>query len=276
VSALVTILADNRVDHGDLLGEHGFSLLVESDAGRILFDAGQTEVCLHNARRLGADLSGVSAAVLSHGHYDHGGGLAGIAGKVGGFALVAHPDVFAAKYARRPGRQDRYVGLSCDAEALAARGVDLRLEPGPLELGVGLVTTGPIPRTTDFEHDDPAFWVKREGQWLPDRFDDEQALVLRTGDGIVVLAGCSHTGIINALRHAIKLTGDDRIRAVVGGFHLASAEEARLDKTVAGLRELEVGIVVACHCTGFEAKVRLDAAFGERFVNGSVGFRLTL
>jgi 7,8-dihydropterin-6-yl-methyl-4-(beta-D-ribofuranosyl)aminobenzene 5'-phosphate synthase len=273
---VVTILADNQVDRGDgLLAEHGFCLLVAGDS-QVLFDTGQTDVCLRNASRLGVDLSDVKTVVLSHGHYDHGGGLAALTSHLGKLDVYLHPAAFAAKYARCPGSaEDRHVGLRYDADTLTRMGATVHAEAGVQELGPGLLITGEIPRATPFEEAARDFWIRENDRVYPDPLQDDQALVVRTAEGLVVLLGCAHAGVINTLNHAVKLTGDERIRAVVGGLHLATASPERIEQTVAALREMGVGQVVACHCTGFEARMRLHAAFGDQFVNGTVGLRLT-
>jgi 7,8-dihydropterin-6-yl-methyl-4-(beta-D-ribofuranosyl)aminobenzene 5'-phosphate synthase len=272
----LTILTDNRVDRGDgLLAEHGLCVAVEIAGRTVLLDTGQSDICLRNALRLGVNLRNLGAVVLSHGHYDHGGGLPALLDDLGSLEVFAHPDVFASKYARRRDQEDRYIGLPYGEESLTARGAAVRIQLQPNKIADGLLMTGPIPRDTSFEDDDPHFWLKREDEWQPDCFDDEQALVIRTSRGLVVLAGCAHAGVINTLRHATALTGDDRIRAVIGGLHLSSAGAQRIQQTVAALREMEVGQVVACHCTGFAATMHLHATFGERLVNGAVGLRLT-
>jgi 7,8-dihydropterin-6-yl-methyl-4-(beta-D-ribofuranosyl)aminobenzene 5'-phosphate synthase len=149
------------------------------------------------------------------------------------------------------------------------------LESEARELGDGLLTTGAIPRGVDFEDADPAFQVQTEDGWRLDSLDDDQAVVARTAEGNVILLGCAHAGVVNTMRHVGKLTGDDRVRAVIGGLHLGDASGERIEKTVVALLEHEVATVAACHCTGFPAAVRLHAAFGDRFVNGSVGLRRT-
>jgi 7,8-dihydropterin-6-yl-methyl-4-(beta-D-ribofuranosyl)aminobenzene 5'-phosphate synthase len=276
MNVCVTILVDNQVNRGDrLLAEHGLCLLVESGESKVLLDAGQTDVCLKNAPRLGADFGGLSTVVLSHGHFDHGGGLPSLLRKVEGVEVVAHPGVFASRYARHSGQEDRCIGLRYDAASLAKRGAAVRLESQPREIAGGLLTTGSIPHVTSFEEDDPHFWVKTDGEWQPDHFEDDQALVARTGKGLVVLLGCAHAGVINTLRHAVKVAGDDGIRAVVGGLHLGPASSERTEQTVAALREMGVEQVVACHCTSFAARMRLHAALGERFINAGVGLKLT-
>jgi len=276
MEVVVTILADNQVDRGDgLLAEHGFCLLVAGDS-QVLFDTGQTDVCLRNASRLGVDLSDVRAVVLSHGHYDHGGGLAALTSHLGQLDVYLHPAAFAAKYARCPGSaEDRHVGLRYDADTLTRMGATVHAEAGVQELGPGLLITGEIPRATRFEEAARDFWAKGNDGFHPDPLQDDQALVLRTADGLVVLLGCAHAGVVNTVRYASKLTGDKRIRAVIGGLHLASASQQRIEQTVTALQELGVEQLVACHCTGFLARIRLHQAFGKRFMNGTVSLRLT-
>jgi 7,8-dihydropterin-6-yl-methyl-4-(beta-D-ribofuranosyl)aminobenzene 5'-phosphate synthase len=274
---VLTILADNQVDRGDgLLAEHGFCLLVAGRDSRMLLDTGQTDVCLRNASRLGVDLSDVKTVVLSHGHYDHGGGLAALTSHLGKLDVYLHPAAFAAKYARCPGSaEDRHIGLRYDADTLTRMGATVHAEAGVQELGPELLITGEIPRATPFEEAARDFWVKGNDRFHPDPLQDDQALVLRTADGLVVLLGCTHAGVINTLNHAVKLTGDKRIRAVIGGLHLASASQQQIEQTVTALKELGVEQLVACHCTGFLARMRLHVAFGDQFVNGTVGLRLT-
>jgi 7,8-dihydropterin-6-yl-methyl-4-(beta-D-ribofuranosyl)aminobenzene 5'-phosphate synthase len=272
----LTMLTDNQVDRGDgLLAEHGICLLVEMGGRKVLLDAGQSDVCLKNAARLDVDLRGLSTVVLSHGHYDHGGGLPALLDKLGRLEVIAHPGAFASKYARRHGQEDRHIGLAYSADDLSRRGGVVCLQPDAREISSGLIATGSIPRITGFEKDDPHFWVKADGRWELDHFSDDQALVARTAEGLVVMLGCAHAGVINTLRHAAKLTGDERIRAVVGGLHLATASLERTENTVAALQQMNIGQVVACHCTGFAATIRLHAAFRKRFVNGTVGLSLT-
>jgi 7,8-dihydropterin-6-yl-methyl-4-(beta-D-ribofuranosyl)aminobenzene 5'-phosphate synthase len=272
----ITVLTDNYIGRGEgLLAEHGLSLLVEAENCKLLFDTGQSDVCLKNAALLDVDLGGLSTVVLSHGHYDHGGGLPALLDEPRRLEVIAHPGAFASKYARRHGQQDRHIGLAYSTDDLIQRGAVVRLEPDAHEIGGGLIATGSIPRVTGFEKNDPHFWVKADGRWELDQFKDDQALVARTAEGLVVMLGCAHSGVINTLRHAMMLTGDDRIRAVIGGLHLASASLERTENTVAALQQMNVGQVVPCHCSGFAAKIHLHATFRKRFVNGTVGLSLT-
>lgn len=275
MSLRVTILTDDVGGGRDVVAEHGLSLLVETREHGVLLDTGQTGVCVENAARLHADLGGLRAVVLSHGHYDHGGGLLALLHRLPGLDVIAHPAVFARKYARPPGREDRDIGLPYGAHDLRRLGATLRLSTAACDLGGGLFTTGPIPRVSDFEEDDPHFQVKVDGECHTDCFVDDQAVVARTPEGLVVFVGCAHAGVVNTVRHAVTMTGDERVRAVIGGFHLVRATPERIDLTVAALQQMKVGQVVACHCTGPAAIARLRATLKERFTAGLAGLRLT-
>jgi len=271
----LTFLTDNLVDRGaGLKGEHGLSLWLQKGATRLLFDVGQTGLFLDNARLLKVDLSAPYDVVLSHGHYDHGGGLAPLLKASPPRKFIAHPDVFTSKYARRAGAAPRFIGLDIKPEVVSNY-TELQLASQSVDLGDGLMTTGVIPREVDFEPANPEFWTKQEGDWFPDNLYDDQALLAYTPKGLVVILGCAHSGVVNTLQHALRITGEKKIYALVGGFHLGGASGARIGQTVDALRALDIQSIAACHCTGFQAKAALYSAFGPRFVNVSVGLSLT-
>jgi 7,8-dihydropterin-6-yl-methyl-4-(beta-D-ribofuranosyl)aminobenzene 5'-phosphate synthase len=273
----VTILADDLVAGGpEVLAEHGLSMLVEADGRSFLFDVGQSGVFLGNAAKLGLDLTGARRVVLSHAHYDHTGALAMLLSTHGPRSLVAHPDIFTPKYARRRGRKPRAIGLPWGPHELMRLGAELSLEHGAQEVVPGAVTTGPIARTTEFETIPSHYAVRAGDRIRQDRFEDEQAVVIHTRKGLVMLVGCSHRGLVNAVRHAMGQTGDDRVHAVIGGTHLGSADDQQVDKTIAEFGRLGVAHVVACHCTGFHAAARLAHALGDVFDPGGVGYRFQL
>ena len=272
---IVTILSDNLVAAGEgVLGEHGLCLHVEADGHALLFDTGQSGVFLGNAARLNLNLAPARTVVLSHGHYDHTGALPLLLAAFGPREIVAHPKLFADKFVRRPGAKPRQIGAAFGADELVRRGAVLRLDAQPQELLPGIVTTGTIERTTDFEVIPRVFAVRVGSRMRGDEFEDEQGLIVRTRRGLVVIVGCSHRGVINAVRHAIKLTGEPRVHAVVGGMHLGPASEDQLEGTIAELRRLGVSRVVGCHCTGFGPSAELKAALGDGFSPGGVGLTL--
>jgi len=272
----VTILCDNSVARPSVLAEHGLSLHVEADGHAFVFDTGASGVFVGNAARLGIDLSQAAPVVLSHGHYDHTGGLAALLSTYGGRGVIGHPEVFAARFSRQRSRPGRRIGSPQSRRQLSRLGATFRLSAEPQEIAPVVITTGVIPRTTDFEHIPPHFAVRRGRKLARDSFDDEQAVVVRTRRGLVVIVGCAHRGLINTIRRAIEVTGDGRVCAVIGGTHLAAADPAQVERTIKELRALDVGRLVTCHCTGFGPSADLRSALGERFSPGGVGATFTL
>ncbi|HOT37217.1 MAG TPA: MBL fold metallo-hydrolase [Candidatus Latescibacteria bacterium] len=271
--ATITTLVDNNARNG-LAGEHGFALWIETDGKRILFDTGQGGVLSANARALGVSLHDADFIVLSHGHYDHTGGLPRVLDEAGGSVTCCHPEVTKPRYSVREGSA-REIGMPEDAvraiENLPAQRMKWADEPLFLTNRIGV--TGPIPRETAFEDTGGAFFLDPEGVH-PDLIQDDIALWIRTAEGTVLCAGCSHAGIVNTASHVQRLTNGERIRAVIGGFHLLNAGRDRMEQTVASLRRFDIDKLVPCHCTGEHAVEALRDAFGERVMPGAAGMVL--
>jgi len=252
----ITVLVENTAGGRGLLAEHGLSFWIEHGDRRILFDTGQGTVLRGNAPRLGIRLEMTDAIVLSHGHYDHTGGLSDALRSARGASVYAHRAAFEPKYARNTDQTARDVGMSVlDAQRVRDM-VELVWVEGPTEVCTGLCLTGPIPRTNDFEDTGGAFFKNRNCT-EPDDLVDDQAAFVETSSGTVVILGCAHAGIINTLRHVQTLTDSRSIHTVIGGMHLLNASPERMDKTVAELRRLDVQRLLPCHCTGFAAMARL-------------------
>jgi len=274
----LTTLSENSVGRvaPGLLGEWGLSILVEAEEQTILMDTGAGVAALNNADVLGVDLKKVSRIVLSHGHYDHTGGLRKILARTGEVEIIAHPDIWAPKYARSPEGRERYIGIPFMREELESLGANFNLSRDPVWLSDRIVTTGEIPMTNDFETIDPQLYVKKGDTWQPDELRDDRALIIKTEEGLVVILGCAHRGAINTVKYAQELTGEERVYAVIGGMHLMVASEERILLTAAALRDLGVKRVGASHCTGLPAASLLAQQLGEVFIFNNAGAQITL
>jgi 7,8-dihydropterin-6-yl-methyl-4-(beta-D-ribofuranosyl)aminobenzene 5'-phosphate synthase len=266
----LTIVVENSASPGNssVWAQHGLSVFLELGFGpermKLLLDAGASpEVMLHNADALGLDLSEIDLICLSHGHYDHTGGLMGILQRVNGrVCVLAHPDIFAPKLKARPSL--KFIGLPFSRTELEAAGAIMIDCQVPVTVTPGVMTTGEIPRIETFEKVE-GFWTVKDGQYCPDSIPDDQALTIDLpGKGLVVITGCAHAGIINTIRHAQKITGVEELYAVIGGFHLMGAEDKRIDNTAEALQRLDPTIVRPGHCTGQTAICRLQEALGDR------------
>lgn len=268
-----------------LRAEHGFAALVTiRDGGRdtrVLFDAGRTtDGLVENMRRLGLDPADIGVIVLSHGHWDHVTGMAGLVARLGSANLpvLIHPEFWRRRRLAFPGREPFELPTTSRAALLGA-GFEIaeRRQPSFL-LDGALLVTGEVDRTTAFETGFPGHQAHGAGDWEPDPLIlDDQALIAHVrGHGLVVLTGCGHAGVVNILRHARALTGVDRIHAVIGGFHLSGpAFEPVIGPTCDALAELAPDHLVPAHCTGWRAQHALAARFPDAFIPNCVGTRLT-
>ena len=278
---------ENGLTSVGLLAEHGFSALVTvrrgTTATTLLFDTGLSpDAMITNAGRLGADLSQIQAVVLSHGHFDHAGGLAGLAGRRGprSLPMVIHPKIWTRRRLAVPGREPQELP-TLSKRALEGEGFAVieRRDPSLLVDGCVLVT-GEVNRTTEFERGMPPAHQEQAGStWRHDPLViDDQALVAHVrGRGLVVLTGCGHAGAVNIVRHAQRLTAVPALHALVGGLHLSGpAFEPIIGHTVDALTRMTPGLVVPGHCTGWRAQHALAAAMPGAWAAGSSGssFRL--
>jgi 7,8-dihydropterin-6-yl-methyl-4-(beta-D-ribofuranosyl)aminobenzene 5'-phosphate synthase len=270
-----------------LMAEHGFSALVSvrraATTTTLLFDTGLSpDAMVTNASRLGADLTEIQAVVLSHGHFDHAGGLAGLAGNRGSRSLpmVVHPKIWTRRRLAVPGREPSELP-TLSKRALEAEGFAVieRREPSLLVDGCVLIT-GEVDRTTEFEHGMPPphqEWTGSAWQHDPLVLDDQALVAHVRGRGLVLLTGCGPAGDNNIVRHARRLTDVPALHALVGGLHLSGpAFEPIIGPTVDALTDLTPGLLVPGHCTGWRAQHALAAALPSAWVAGSSGssFRL--
>jgi len=263
----VLVVVDNTTDRPDLLGEHGLALWIEADGHRVLLDTGQGEALEHNAPRLGLALAQIDAVVLSHGHYDHTGGLPFVLDRAAKARVFAHPAAVGGRFSRRDAPPHKAIGLPEEAGiSLEERGPKVTWTEGPTKVVPGVWVTGAIPRRTAFEDVGGDFYTD-EACAQPDAVPDDQAVFLRTERGLVVLCGCAHAGLVNTLDFVTDLAGEDSVYAVIGGLHLGRASPERLERTAEAVERYGVQVLAPAHCTG-ETAARF---FAKRFVDTCVG-----
>ena len=260
--------------------EHGFSMLIrtfiDENSHSVLFDAGlgRTSV-VDNAKRMGLNLTQIEAIALSHGHYDHFGGLQKIAEVINrkDLPIVVHEDMFKTRGVANPdGSIRKYPKFPKEDQVKPAKFVKTK-KPRLLAEDTVLVT-GEIPRKTDFEKGYPQQRVLSNGQWQPDQWvwDDRALIVNAKQKGLVMVSGCAHAGIINTILYAKELTKTDTICAILGGFHLAGKDyEQAIGKTVEKLKEQKPELVAPSHCTRWKGAFAIAKALPKAFVWNSVG-----
>jgi 7,8-dihydropterin-6-yl-methyl-4-(beta-D-ribofuranosyl)aminobenzene 5'-phosphate synthase len=269
-TARITVLVENCARGRGLTGEHGLSFLIETGKGTVLFDTGQGKALGENMDTLGIRPDQIDAVALSHGHYDHTGGLDAVLRPNRVTKLYLHPAALDRKYAGNPDGTSRDVGMPEEVRRMVHERAHLIDVTSPVQPVPGVYLTGPVPRTSGFEDTGGAFFTDPECR-IPDELEDDQAVYLDTTDGIVVVLGCAHAGVVNTVSYIQKLTGSRPIHAVLGGMHLLNASADRMDRTVAALRGLDLELLIPCHCTGLPAVIRLWNEFPGRCAAAPAG-----
>lgn len=303
----ITVLVDNYIDmlmqntptirrqgmaehflprRGTPLAENGISFLVEAEtAGRtttILFDAGMSGVpIVHNAEVLGVDWENIDQVVLSHGHPDHFGGIYEVLSRVRSRTpLIVHPSAFHPRSIERPDVTLQYFNRGLNEGALQDAGAGLMRVRAPLTLAPGVMTSGEIPISVEFEHEVPKGRMSiRDGQVCDDPIDDYMTMIINVaGLGLVVLDPCGHSGVLSSLDHAREVAGVDTVHAVFGGFHLGHAgiTQEKVDRTVDGLIEREVRLVAPMHCSGFRTQRAVAERMPESFALMTAGAQVRI
>ena len=270
----ITILCENLVGKLVGSGEHGFSAFIETDRGNYLFDTGSGHSVVANSLVLDKDLRTVRKIFLSHGHYDHTGGLPEVLKLKGKVDVHAHPHVFLDRIAvlKENGKETkRFVGIPYKKGYLESLGANFLFNDAFLEVEKGMFLTGEVPRKTPFEKPDPRLFSEINGKTTQDIFLDDQSLILESKKGFILILGCAHSGMINIIHHIVKKTGKEKFYAILGGTHLDFLTPEQLEESINVLNQLEIERIGVSHCTGMRAAFRLHQEFGDRFSYGCVG-----
>ena len=261
----IRVLVDNTVLHEGLAGEHGLSIFIETNKGDVLWDTGQSEIFMENADSLGVSFENVRAIALSHGHYDHTGGINAAFDRINDAVLYAHPGIFQERFTpssemRKPPRS---IGIQFKRETIERMSGNTVLSTKPTEILPGVFTTGEIPRLTGYEDTGGDFYLDA-ALTTPDPLIDDQSLVIETGDGLILILGCCHAGLINTMTFIAERWGTEKFLLVAGGMHLINADKDRIEKTIRALEKFSVDTFAPGHCTGKQALNAFTKMFPDR------------
>ncbi len=260
-----------------LIGGHGLAFLIEIPGRKILMDTSNSpQVLMHNLRALGINADQIDYIIISHGHPDHYGGLeAFLKARTKPIDVYTHPDGFWPKYLATP--KGKTPPWTFEKQKYEALGANFKLTREFKEIEEGMALTGEIPRKTDYEKPMMGAKTIKAGVDQDDLIPDEQALVANIRDkGLVIVSACSHPGIINTIRYAQEKTGVEKIAAVIAGMHLAPVKPDVIEKTANALREINPGIVIPAHCTGFKAMSKLSQTMPAQFAINTLGAKVTI
>jgi len=268
------ILVDNHAAAG-LIEEHGLAIWIEVNGCRILFDTGQNGALRTNAAALGVDLSTADLLVLSHGHYDHTGAVDFVLQENPDLSVYAHPHGLKTRYSLYPDKAPKEISMPPEQRLLIKNLPDSKLNwvREPQCIAPGVYLTGPIPRIHPLEDTGGPFFDDPEGQF-PDLITDDLAMWIETPQGLLVVCGCCHSGLMNTLNYIVETAREKRIWGIVGGLHLKSASEERLAATGEVLQQFNPEFMVPCHCTGEASINYFKQNLTPRIQSGFAGFEL--
>lgn len=273
--AEIVVLAENQTDSPSLEGEHGLSLLVLAHGRRVLFDTGLSGALVRNAQRMGMadELARIDAIVVSHGHYDHAGGLAGVLEHVQRpIPVHVRPGFFAPRLSVR-GEVPRAIGVPFERAFLEGLGARFVEEGQSREILPGFWLTGEIPMREEQAAGEVGLMLgAARDHAVADTFSDEQALAVASERGLAVLVGCSHRGLVNSILSAKLAAQEDKVAVVLGGAHLRSAASDQIDWAIQKTQQLTPDLALG-HCTGQQAEARFADAYGVRFRRLKTGWR---
>jgi len=269
----ITTLVENTASGAGLLAEHGLSFWIEYADKRILFDTGQSDILIQNAKVLGINLAEADAIILSHGHYDHTGGLTAVLDIAAKAKIYLHPAAIEPKFSKKNSGVE-LIGMPDSAQkTIRNRGV-IRTET-PIQIFPGVTVTGQVPRINNFEDVGGAFFIDENCQ-KPDELLDDQTLFIETSKGLVIVFGCAHAGVVNILHRIADLTEKKQFYAALGGMHLLRASNERIERTKIVFQDYDLKKIGPAHCTGSKAIEKFKTAFRNQYFTCSVGTQIDL
>ena len=270
----ITILCDNNISRSKLVGEHGFACLVERGEEKHLFDTGPGMSLPMNLKTLNKDLLGLNRVFLSHGHYDHTGGLPWVTRQRARTQVVAHPDVFSGHMATDPSAPENaphYIGCPVSREELERHGAVFTFLDRTREVAPGIWFVTGVDRNPEKTPKDNRLVLPEGDGFVMDPINDDASLLIETDGPPILLLGCAHAGVLNILDHVRNEMGIQKLRAILGGTHLMFYGPDDLSRAMDEFERFSVEQVGVSHCTGFEAAVALSNRFGDRFAAASAG-----
>lgn len=274
MKTIITILSDNNVRKSGLIGEHGFSAMIEMGDEKYLFDTGAGMSLPHNLKAMGKDLSGLDKIIISHGHYDHTGGLKWAVQQAGNVEIVAHPGIFSRHMVfnpKEPDEEPRYIGCPYTRDELEKQGACFNFTDHSSKIASELWFITGTDRGPEHVPADPRLIIPEGEKLVQDLVTDDASLLIECKSMPVLILGCAHSGILNILNHIQHKMKISKLSAVLGGTHLMFSDSGDISRVTEKLEELSVDLIGVSHCTGFRAAAELAKHFGDRFVMASVG-----